>query len=888
MSPADSDLQRWLEEAAKAIADGRAVDWEALSTASRDGDERSSLDNLRELEALASAFRAATALESKSEGQPHRLFTWGHLEVLEKLGEGGFGEVFRAYDTTLDREVALKMRRARAKGQVGGGRGFIREARRLARLRHPHVVSVYGTGEHDNRVGFWTELIEGETLAAVIARQGPMSSGEALSVGLEICKALTAVHGAGLIHGDIKPANVMRDQEGRSVLMDLGSATLMRSDAATGWSEVPQGTPVAMAPEVLEGANPTVLSDIYSLGVLLYYLASGTYPARADSFEEVRQRHRDCELVRLQERRTDLPQPFLEIVDRALSADPESRYSSAEEMERAIAGLLGSADQEAPRSRPPAWLIATAGAFAMAALGSWLWFAFGPSGQYEFSGDASGGADRAGKTASDCVSNAQCSKAMDGPAICPQPGQACVSLVSADCPIVLGDYEDERAIFVGLMASFSGPTPQHMEWAQAHRCAVEMAMDWWGENPLPLGGMSDRHPISIVLCDGHEGNDRSLDHLVNTVGVNIVGGPNFSRHVLTHAPELAANGVFMLSPTAGAPQLLEMADNQLFWSIQPNDAGFLPAYPALVAFAEKRVRENNGNQDVVVALLADGDSMSRGIAQVLIETESLIFNSLPAARQTGTRFCPVYLCDSVTEPDCSNATSVDRLTNCDPDIVIYLGINLQWVELFMARVERAGTQPYWLFPFRDAEVLTQMRSGAFDAGMSGRVLALDWTNEENPTFAKFRASLAGACPEHVPPAVDGFPPLAENYHDWVFLAHLLYLGGGNFRVAPDQLTGEDYASALVSLGNPQVTAVELVSGSIPGLIRSLLEGERVDLLGASGVLDFDPQLGTPSRQGHVFCIRPGSEPPVTVSWASAGLTFESGSGQLNGKFLCPP
>lgn len=885
MSPSDPDLQNRLQEAANAIADGQAVDWEEVTVALGDSDAHTSLENLRQLEALASAFRAATTLESKSDRRPTPLFTWGHLEVLEKLGEGGFGEVYRAYDTTLDREVALKLRRAGESGIDGGGHGFVREARRLARLRHPHVVSVYGTGEHAHRVGFWTELIEGETLSNVIDRQGPMDAAEALAVGLEICNAVAAVHGAGLIHGDIKPANVMRDQEGQFVLMDLGSATFMRAGAV--WPEVPQGTPVAMAPEVLGGANPTVASDIYSLGVLLYYLVCGTYPARAETFEELRQLHRDGELARLQERRSDLPHSFLEIVERALAPDPKSRYRSAEAMEQAIAGLLGSAGQELQRSRPLAWLSASAGIVALAALGSWVWITYGTSDQNELGLDASSGTNGVGTAAARCISNAQCSKALDGPAICPQPGQPCVSLISADCPIVLGDYEDERAVFVGLMASFSGPTPQHREWARAHQCAVEMAMDWWGENPLPLGGSSDRHPVSMVLCDGNEGHERSLDHLVNTLGVRIVGGPNFSRHVLTRAPELAAKGVFMLSPTAGAPQLLEMADNQLFWSIQPNDASFLTAYPTLVAFAEKRVREDNGNRDVAVALLADGDSMSRGIAQNLIETESLIFNALSATRQTGTRFCPVYLCDSVTEPDCSNAASVSRLTDCDPDIVIYLAINLQWVELFMARVERAGTQPYWLFPFRDAEVLKQIRSGAFTADMPNRVLAIDWTNEQNPTFAKFKASFAGACSEHVPPAVDGFPPLTENYYDWVFLAHLLYLGGGNFQAAPEQLTGEDYASALVSLGGQPGTPVELVSGNIPGMIQSLVEGEKVDLHGASGALEFDPRLGTPSRQGEVFCISLGSEPPGTVSWASAGLAFEPGAGQFDGAFACP-
>lgn len=269
------------------------------------------------------------------------LFAWGHLEVLEKLGEGGFGEVYRAYDPRLDREVALKLRKERPGLEEVNGRAYLREARRLARLRHPHVVAVQGADEHDGRAGFWTDLIDGQTLAEIVRAHGPRSAEEAGSIGRVVCSALAAVHGAGFVHGDVKPSNVMRERGGRIVLMDLGAASLLHRGTEAQRTVRLQGTPAAMAPELLEGAAPTATSDIYSVGVLLYFLVTGSYPAGVGSYREVLARHRDGELVPLRDERSDLPAPFLAVVERALAREPAARYASAGAMERALGRAMG-------------------------------------------------------------------------------------------------------------------------------------------------------------------------------------------------------------------------------------------------------------------------------------------------------------------------------------------------------------------------------------------------------------------------------------------------------------------------------------------------------------------------------------------------------------------
>lgn len=339
MPPPDPAAEERLLRLADAIADRAEIDWDEVEAAAPDD----SVAKLRTLDRLARAFGEASGEQQDGSGVAP-LFLWGSLQVLDKLGEGSFGEVFRAYDPALDREVALKLRRSDRFGVDGGSQRFVREAQKLARLRHPNVVAVYGADAHEGKLGFWTDLVDGKTLSAVVVDQGPMGAEEAASVGLSVCRALAAVHGAGLVHGDVKPSNVMREHGGRIVLMDFGAASMSKETSAWGGELELQGTPATLAPELLDGKGSTPVSDLYSLGALLYHLVSGAYPVQGfESLEELRRLHRDGGRVPLRDRRADLPAAFVEVVDRALALDPEDRYQSAGAMETALLRAMGDA-----------------------------------------------------------------------------------------------------------------------------------------------------------------------------------------------------------------------------------------------------------------------------------------------------------------------------------------------------------------------------------------------------------------------------------------------------------------------------------------------------------------------------------------------------------------
>jgi serine/threonine protein kinase/Tol biopolymer transport system component len=278
--------------------------------------------------------------------------TWGPLRLLEPIGHGAFGRVYRAWDSRLDRQVALKFLDRDDVHAEMLSTAVVEEGRLMARIRHPNVAAVFGADRIDGLTGVWMEFIDGVTLEELLRTSGPLDAAGAARMGIDLCRALSAVHDAGLLHQDIKAQNVMRENGGRTVLMDFG-AGVEQSPAPAGpeftSAATIAGTPLYLAPERFEGAAPTVRGDIYSLGVLLYHLATGGYPVNAGTMDGVKAAHRHGQRVPLRNARPDMAPHFVSVVDRAIDHDPARRWASAADMGAALAE--GTAPPPGPLAR---------------------------------------------------------------------------------------------------------------------------------------------------------------------------------------------------------------------------------------------------------------------------------------------------------------------------------------------------------------------------------------------------------------------------------------------------------------------------------------------------------------------------------------------------------
>ena len=265
--------------------------------------------------------------------------TWGRYRLVEKVGEGSFGSVYRAVDPELQREIAVKILHrdvadSRLKEQL------LREGRALAKVRHPNVVSVFGVESNEDRVGLCMEFVPGQTLEHVLRTRGTLNPRETVSIGQDLCRALAAVHQAGFVHRDVKARNVMREHDGRIVLMDFGTGREVHPNEIVRRPDV-AGTPLYMAPEVSAGEPASACSDVYSVGVLLYHLVTSEYPVQADSVDDLRAAHAQRRRRDINELRPDLPAAFVRVVERALAATPRERYAGADALLKALGAVFG-------------------------------------------------------------------------------------------------------------------------------------------------------------------------------------------------------------------------------------------------------------------------------------------------------------------------------------------------------------------------------------------------------------------------------------------------------------------------------------------------------------------------------------------------------------------
>ncbi|MDQ4041055.1 MAG: protein kinase, partial [Actinomycetota bacterium] len=254
----------------------------------------------------------------------------GRYRLDAKVGAGGMSTVYRAFDMTLERPVAIKLLHREIASDSDQIERFRREARAVAQLSHPHIVTVIDAGEDDGRPYIVFEYVEGRTLKQAIKEAGRLPVSEAVAYAVEIARALGCAHDNNIVHRDVKPQNVLVDVEGRAKVTDFGIARSLDEEGLTADGRV-LGTTDYVSPEQALGHPVTPQSDLYSLGIVLYEMLTGEVPFKGENQVAVAMKHVREALPDVQALRPGVSAALAAIVDRATAKDLTRRYASDDE-----------------------------------------------------------------------------------------------------------------------------------------------------------------------------------------------------------------------------------------------------------------------------------------------------------------------------------------------------------------------------------------------------------------------------------------------------------------------------------------------------------------------------------------------------------------------------
>ena len=252
-------------------------------------------------------------------------------EIIKTIGEGGMANVYLANDTILDRKVAIKVLRGDLSNDEKFIRRFKREALSVSNLSHPNIVEVYDVGEEDGNYYIVMEYIDGKTLKQLLQKRGALTLTEVIDIMSQLTDGLSHAHEAYIIHRDIKPQNIMIEDNGLVKITDFGIAMAINSTQLTQTNSV-MGSVHYLPPEQANGKGSTVKSDIYSLGILMYELLTGSVPFKGDNAVEIALKHMKEKIPSIRKQNPTIPQSVENIVLKATAKNPKNRYDTVKEM----------------------------------------------------------------------------------------------------------------------------------------------------------------------------------------------------------------------------------------------------------------------------------------------------------------------------------------------------------------------------------------------------------------------------------------------------------------------------------------------------------------------------------------------------------------------------
>src|SRR3954449_6327431 len=255
----------------------------------------------------------------------------GRYRLDAQVGHGGMSTVYRAFDTVLERQVAIKLMHREMSSDSDQLERFRREARAVAQLNHPHIVGVIDAGEDDQTPYIVFEYVEGETLKDRIRRLGRLPVPEAVAYAIEIARALGAAHERQIVHRDVKPQNVLIDEEGAAKVTDFGIARIRSQEGLTADGRV-LGTTDYVSPEQALGQEVSGQSDLYSLGIVLFEMLTGDVPFKGENQIAVAMKHVRDDLPDVQLRRPEVSAALAAVLDRATAKELDRRYPTAQAM----------------------------------------------------------------------------------------------------------------------------------------------------------------------------------------------------------------------------------------------------------------------------------------------------------------------------------------------------------------------------------------------------------------------------------------------------------------------------------------------------------------------------------------------------------------------------